>query len=103
MQMGFTANLAYSEDDDDDDDDAEVLLPPPSSAPDKPTGAAAPRIADDDLQPLFFVPGHRGFYSLRPGTNSPYRLSWYRNVGMLSVMHFASPARAADRPQFVAQ
>ena len=35
----------------------------------------------DDSSPLFWQPGKRGFYSPRPGKNSPERLNAFRNVG----------------------
>jgi hypothetical protein len=35
----------------------------------------------DDNTPLFWQPGKRGFYSPRPGKNSPERLNAFRNVG----------------------
>ncbi len=47
-------------------------------------GAAAASTStagDTELAPLFFVPGLRGFYALRPGKSCSYRLSWYRIVG----------------------
>jgi E3 ubiquitin-protein ligase EDD1 len=39
---------------------------------------------EDDLEdnaPLFWQPGKRGYYSLRPGKGSPERLNAFRNVG----------------------
>lgn len=39
---------------------------------------------EDDLEdsaPLFWQPGKRGFYSPRPGKNTPERLNAFRNVG----------------------
>ena len=39
--------------------------------------------AESDNEPLFFQPGKRGFYSLRPGKNSADRLNCFRNVGRL--------------------
>jgi len=35
----------------------------------------------EDNVPLFWQPGKRGFYSPRPGKNSPERLNAFRNVG----------------------
>ncbi|XP_052085872.1 E3 ubiquitin-protein ligase UBR5-like isoform X2 [Mytilus californianus] len=37
----------------------------------------------DDSSPLFWQPGKRGFYSPRPGKNSPERLNAFRNVGRI--------------------
>lgn len=42
--------------------------------------------SDKDLSPLFFVPGVRNFYALRPGQPCAYRLGWYRIVGRLLGM-----------------
>ncbi|OWA51736.1 E3 ubiquitin-protein ligase UBR5 [Hypsibius exemplaris] len=38
---------------------------------------------NDDDDPLFYEPGRPGFYALRPGKNSPARLTAFRNVGRL--------------------
>lgn len=40
-------------------------------------------MADDveDIAPLFWMPGKRGYYSPRPGKNGPERLNLFRNVG----------------------
>ncbi|XP_060590423.1 E3 ubiquitin-protein ligase UBR5-like isoform X1 [Ruditapes philippinarum] len=41
---------------------------------------------EDDLEdnaPLFWQPGKRGYYSLRPGKGSPERLNAFRNVGRI--------------------
>ncbi|XP_053381871.1 E3 ubiquitin-protein ligase UBR5-like [Mercenaria mercenaria] len=41
---------------------------------------------DDDLEdnaPLFWQPGKRGYYTLRPGKGSPERLNAFRNVGRI--------------------
>ena len=35
----------------------------------------------EDNSPLFWQPGKRGFYSPRPGKNTPERLNAFRNVG----------------------
>lgn len=35
----------------------------------------------EDLSPLFWQPGKRGYYSPRPGKGSAERLSAFRNVG----------------------
>ena len=35
----------------------------------------------EDNQPMFWQPGKRGYYSLRPGRNTPERLNAFRNVG----------------------
>ena len=35
----------------------------------------------EDSTPLFWQPGKRGYYSPRPGKNTPERLSAFRNVG----------------------
>lgn len=58
------------------------------SAADKKKKAGGDRRSDiedeDDLEdnaPLFWQPGKRGFYSPRPGKNSPERLNAFRNVG----------------------
>ncbi|KAL3890879.1 hypothetical protein ACJMK2_003152 [Sinanodonta woodiana] len=37
----------------------------------------------EDNAPLFWQPGKRGFYSPRPGKNTPERLNAFRNVGRL--------------------
>ena len=37
----------------------------------------------EDTSPLFWQPGKRGFYSPRPGKNTPERLNAFRNVGRL--------------------
>ncbi|XP_066269411.1 E3 ubiquitin-protein ligase UBR5-like [Branchiostoma lanceolatum] len=38
---------------------------------------------DEDNSPLFYQPGKRGFYSPRPGRNTPERLNCFRNVGRI--------------------
>lgn len=60
------------------------------SAADKKKKAVGDRRSDiedeDDMEdnaPLFWQPGKRGFYSPRPGKNSPERLNAFRNVGRL--------------------
>lgn len=35
----------------------------------------------EDVSPLFYCPGKRGFYSPRPGRNTPERLNVFRNIG----------------------
>ena len=35
----------------------------------------------EDNKPLFWQPGKRGYYSPRPGRNTPERLNAFRNVG----------------------
>ncbi|CAG2184492.1 EDD1 [Mytilus edulis] len=40
----------------------------------------------DDSSPLFWQPGKRGFYSPRPGKNSPERLNAFRNVGRMYMI-----------------
>lgn len=35
----------------------------------------------EDNKPLFWQPGKRGYYSPRPGKNTPERLNAFRNVG----------------------
>ncbi|XP_014675920.1 PREDICTED: E3 ubiquitin-protein ligase UBR5-like [Priapulus caudatus] len=37
----------------------------------------------DDSAPLFYQPSKRGFYSPRPGKNTPERLNCFRNVGRI--------------------
>lgn len=60
------------------------------SAADKKKKAVGDRRSDiedeDDMEdnaPLFWQPGKRGFYSPRPGKNSPERLNAFRNVGRI--------------------
>ena len=57
-------------------DDAEMTSP---TAPAVPTPEVPPR--EEDNAPLFYQPGHSGFYSPRPGNNSPERLNVFRNIG----------------------
>jgi len=62
-----------------------------SSSSDKNKKAATPggksaEAADEDDEfvdnsPLFWQPGKRGYYSPRPGKNTPERLNAFRNVG----------------------
>ena len=35
----------------------------------------------EDNRPLFWQPGKKGYYSPRPGRNTPERLNAFRNVG----------------------
>lgn len=39
----------------------------------------------EDTRSLFWQPGKRGYYSPRPGKNTPERLNAFRNVGRLVV------------------
>lgn len=96
-------SIMSSDGDDDDDDEEEEedafslghasLLQHRSLSTRMPSlghTAAAAAAGDMDLTPLFFVPGPRGFYALRPGKACAYRLGWYRNVGRLlglSLLH----------------
>ena len=59
-----------------------------SSKPAPGEGLPRPDEAEDaeesqelDNEPMFFQPGKRGFYSPRPGRNTPERLNCFRNVG----------------------
>jgi len=42
----------------------------------------------DEARSLFWQPGKHGFYSPRPGKNTPERLNAFRNVGRYCVISF---------------
>ena len=45
------------------------------------TGVNHDEKLNDDDEPLFYEPGRPGFYAVRPGKNSPARLTAFKNVG----------------------
>ncbi|XP_052763231.1 E3 ubiquitin-protein ligase UBR5-like isoform X2 [Mya arenaria] len=59
-----------------------------SSSKKKKTASQSDRRSDDDDDvddnaPLFWQPGKRGYYTVRPGKGSPERLNAFRNVGRI--------------------
>ena len=55
-----------------------------------PGGKSAEAAEEDDEfvdnSPLFWQPGKRGYYSPRPGKNTPERLNAFRNVGRWDII-----------------
>ncbi|XP_028405111.1 E3 ubiquitin-protein ligase UBR5-like isoform X2 [Dendronephthya gigantea] len=61
-------------------DEVDVTAPSSSTTPAANSAPDAPPAVEDNAA-LFYQPGHSGFYSPRPGNNSPERLNAFRNVG----------------------